>query len=111
LKYKQIDLDTKDIDKVRSVRDLLSSLNIHVTMCIETRGGFHMLFPRNANKDTMKSLYEFKQKTSSKKPDINGKIVTDYWFSITNQPMVIMPGTYQGGFPAKIVDLNDWLNK
>ena len=110
-KHKQIDLDTKDLEKVVEVHELLTRLKIAIVMCIETRGGFHIIYLANTDKDVNRSLYEFKQKTAFNKENIDGKMVTDYWFSITKQPTVIMPGTYQGGFPAHIVNLEDWIKE
>lgn len=78
-------------------------------MCIETRGGFHIIYSGKVDKDVSRQLYEFKQKTSFKKKNVDGNMTTDYWFSITNQATVIMPGTYQGGFPARIITLTDWI--
>lgn len=108
-KYKQIDLDTKDLKQVEETHALLVKLNITIIMCIETHGGFHIIYSADTDKDINRALYEFKQKTAFKKDNIDGKTVTDYWFSITHQPNVIMPGTYQGGFPARIINLNDWI--
>ena len=111
VKYKQIDLDTKDIGKVLSVHDLLTKLSIPIIISIETRGGFHLVYSDNLPKNTSKLLYDFKQTTKFQAPNIDGKMVNDYWFSITNQSSVIMPGTYQGGFPARIITLDDWLKQ
>lgn len=110
-KYKQIDLDTKDIDKVRTVDSLLTSLNIPIVISIETRGGFHLVYTNNTDKDSGRKLHEFKQTTSFQKKNVEGKMVTDHWFSVTNGPTVILPGTYQGGFPTRIISLKDWLNQ
>lgn len=109
LKYKQIDLDTKIPDQVRQVDYLLTQLQLNILICVETRGGFHIVYNNNTSKETNRLLYEFKQSTAFQKNDINGKQVTDHWFSITKEPNIIMPGTYQGNFPTSITTLSAWL--
>ena len=126
IKYRQIDIDTKQLEYIIQTNDLLTKLNIPIILCVETRGGFHIVYSPDLNnsdkninqspegfkqnsKDIGRSLHEFKQTTMFTKPNINGKMVKDYWFSITNQPNIIMPGTYQGGFPTRIITLSDWI--
>lgn len=108
--YRQIDLDTKEVAQVQLAADLLTETGVQVVVCIETRGGFHIIITAGEDRSVYKRLYEFKSKTAFKKPNVNGETVTDHWFSITNQPVVILPGTYQGGFPARIISLTDWLH-
>ena len=110
-RYRQIDLDTKEIDKVTMVHALLIKLAIPIILCVETRGGFHIVYSDTIDKETTRALYEFKQGTMFKKANVEGKMVADYWFSITSHPTIILPGTYQGGFPARIISLDDWLNQ
>ena len=110
IKYRQIDLDTKDINKVKQVDELITTLEIPILICIETRGGFHIVYKDDITKETKRLLHEFKQNTSFCKLNVEGKMVTDHWFSITSSPRVIMPGTYQGGFPTRIITLNQWLD-
>lgn len=97
-KYRQIDLDTKETERVELVNKLLKELKVEVLICIETRGGFHIVYRDIGDKIMNKTLHEFKQRSKD-------------WFSIINQPMVIMPGTYQGDFPARIISLDGWLNE
>ncbi|CAH6420706.1 Hypothetical protein HVR_LOCUS1261 [uncultured virus] len=108
-KYRQIDLDTKEIDKVQLVNELLTKLAVPIVICIETNGGFHIVCTNDGNKETGRKLHELKQGTSFQKSNVNGKMVTDHWFSITNHPTIIVPGTYQGGFSTRIISLFDWL--
>jgi len=110
-RYRQIDLDTKEIEKVQIVDELLTEIGITIVVCIETRGGFHIIVNAGEDRSVYKRLYEFKATTSFKKPNVNGSVVMDHWFSITNQPVVILPGTYQGGFPSRIITLSDWLKQ
>lgn len=113
-KYRQIDLDTKDIDKINIVNSMLKRLNVFIIICIETRGGFHIVYTARHDdiylgKDINRELYAFKQTTAFEKENIEGHMVKDYWFSITSDPNIIVPGVYQGGFPARIINLDDWL--
>lgn len=115
-KYRQIDLDTKDVDKVTIVNSMLIRLNVPIIICIETKGGFHIVYNDDnddivAKKNINRELYAFKQTTVFEKENIEGRMVKDFWFSITSDPNVIVPGVYQGGFPARIITLTDWLSQ
>lgn len=105
-KFRQIDLDTKNIDEIKSVSDLFNSLNFKPEITVETRGGFHIVY--NTKIDNIKEIhrrfYEFKNNTL-----INNKRIKDYWFSITNETMSIVPGTFQGGFKTRVITIDDWL--
>lgn len=109
--YKQIDLDTKDIDNIRVTNELIKNLNLDIVISVETRGGFHIIYADQNDKTVNKQIFEFKQKTKFTKTDVNGKNVTDFWFSIGKNSMVIVPGVYQGGFATRIITLDEWLSK
>ena len=101
--YRQIDLDTKDSKHIETVKELLVKTGVKVLMAVETRGGYHLVYKPDRSINN-KLLYEFKETTKFETLDRNGKPVKDHWFSITNSPMVIVPGTYQGGFKTLIVE-------
>lgn len=103
IQYDVIDLDSKESDKVQSVIELIkeSNLTSFIKICIETKNGYHIAFEKN-KEINRKLLYEFKTKTIFYKENNKGQSVKDYWFSITNTPIVIVPGTLQGGFKTKI---------
>jgi hypothetical protein len=111
--YRQIDLDTKDVDEVRMCNTLLQETNIKVIATIETRNGFHILVRNEGpgSKDAFRRMHEFKTQTQFQKKSVKGTPVTDHWFSLTNSPVVILPGTYQGGFPARLITLDAWLDQ
>ena len=94
VKFRQVDIDTKDINKISEINKLLSNLNVKI--CIETRAGFHIIYEDSGDKDINRALHEFKMQSKG-------------WFSITHSPLVILPGTYQADFPARIVSLSEWL--
>lgn len=101
-KYCQIDLDTKEPEHLAKTCQILEQCCVreHITSITETRGGFHIVYRKDKGIDS-KTLHEFKGKTAFQKEAHDGRPVTDYWFSQTNQPLVIIPGTFQGGFRAK----------
>ena len=79
---------------INGVKDL-------VKIVVETRGGYHIVY-QSSKSIKHKELWEFAQSTAFFKDNREGKPIKDHWFSITNQPNVIIPGTYQGSFQAKI---------
>lgn len=105
----QIDLDTKEYHQVIQVEGFLRELKVPILMCIETKGGFHLVYVNKNASAFGRQLHEFKLTTAFKKPNVNGETVTDYWFSTSRWPNVVVPGTVQGGFKARIVDLDVWL--
>lgn len=100
--YRQIDLDTKEPDRVEAVKVLLDKTGVQVLIAVETKGGYHLVYKHDRAINN-KVLYDFKERTKFEKVDREGKKVKDYWFSITSTPMVIVPGTYQGGFKTRMV--------
>lgn len=108
-KFIQIDLDTKSSDKLDMTRKVLneSDARKHIVSVTETRGGFHIVY-RKDKTINHKMLYEFKQQTTFQKPAHDGRMVSDHWFSQTNQPLVIVPGTYQGGYKAKWIPVEEF---
>lgn len=111
-KYTQIDVDTKDQTQLEQVQDILEQcrVRIHITSITETRGGYHIVY-RKSKKIDHKRLHDFGKTTAFKKLAHDGKQVTDHWFSQTNQPLVIIPGTYQGGFKAKACPVSEFFSK
>lgn len=108
-KFVQIDLDTKDPDRLKSTCQVLeqSDARLHIISITETRGGYHIVYRKNKDINH-KMLYEFKEQSKFRKQAHDGTQVSDYWFSQTNQPLVIVPGTYQGGFKAKWIPVREF---
>lgn len=100
-KYTQIDLDTKDPEHIRVTCEVLDSTGVSdaIVSITETHGGYHIVYIKSKTIDSHR-LHEFKLTTVFEKTSNDGKIVKDYWFSQTNQPLVVIPGTIQGGFKA-----------
>ena len=81
------DVDTKDIDIVRTCEDILEDHNCF--KILETRGGYHVLVktkevPKHKQRTFYKQLAEFSD--------------------ITGDCMLPAPGTYQGGFVPKFLE-------
>ena len=111
-KYKQIDIDTKDYSNILDLDSFFESLQFTPLLTVETHGGFHIVYDTASPniKELHKRFYEFRQTTQFTKPSSDGKMVKDYWFSITKEAMVILPGTFQGGFQTRIISIRDWVH-
>lgn len=101
--FKQVDVDTKDIIVIKEIFRV-SRLDQNIIITIETHNGYHLVI-KNGNLNN-KMLHEFREYHKIEKLDVNGKKYYDYLFTITHNPMVVVPGTYHGGFKSKIVDWN-----
>lgn len=97
----QIDLDTKDVEFLKNFQHLLEKTNIdkHIVFTVETKNGFHIVFEKTEECD-LKLFHEERMKSKTQKINKNGKKFDDYAFNTTNEPNVIIPGTFQGGYPA-----------
>lgn len=104
--YKQLDIDTKKKEQLELAKQIIKETKIEPLLTVETKNGFHVLYV-HSNKIDGKKLHEFKLSTTFKKPNVNGELITDYWFSISSHPMTVIPGTYHGGFQASISDIFD----
>lgn len=102
-KLVQIDVDSKDPVFLEKFKTVLKECNIIINLAVETKNGFHLVFRKNENCD-MAKLHKYKLETSFVKKNREGKDMTDYLFNTTNEPSVIIPGTYQGGYRAHYVD-------
>lgn len=122
---RQIDVDSKDPEFLKTFKQVLVDTRVSQTVVcvVETKNGFHIVFRKSKTCD-LKTLHEYRSTTApfapkkaqttvegsadiapiannakkGKKP--NGEI--EYAFTMTNEPLVIVPGTYQGGFEAKL---------
>ena len=105
-KLMQIDLDTKDPIKLQETRVILQKTGVleRIIFTVETKNGYHIIYKKSDAIDN-KALHEHKLSTTVKKTARNGDTTIDYLFSITNQPLVVVPGTYQGGFQARFANV------
>lgn len=98
--YKKLDVDTKDPEKIESLKIFLRDAMIKPELVIETRGGYHVLLNKSTTHKNNEKLYRFIEKANS----ILG--IEDKWIAIERNPLLIIPGTYQGGFLARIVNFD-----
>lgn len=98
-----IDLDTKDDTNIQKTKQILQQANVlpFIVICVETKNGYHIVFKKDVTIDR-KMLHDFKKETEFDKKSNDGKNIKDYWFSISRANMIVLPGTYQGGFKASI---------
>ena len=90
-KFLKLDVDTKEEEKIVSLRGFLKESFIPIHMVIESRGGYHVVIRKSVIGVKHKNLYDFCTFNKS-------------WISIEKSPLVVIPGTYQGGFLAKFAE-------
>ena len=95
--FKKLDVDTKDPVLIAKLRAMMKENQIKPSLVIESCNGFHVAL-NQTNGDlpgsSQKILYDFGQAHKE-------------WMTIERNAMLIIPGTFQGGFPTRIVD---WLS-
>lgn len=94
--FKKLDVDTKDPEKIEELRKILEENKIRMHLVIETKNGFHVLInTKNGDIDTEgnKALYQFVSQAEVKS-----------WITVEKNAMVVIPGTFQAGFPVRIVN-------
>lgn len=107
---RQIDVDSKDPSFLVEFKKVLQETKVSETIvCIvETKNGFHIVFRKSANSD-MKRLHEYRLSTSAADDKSQKKNLEQTCsFTMTNEPLVIVPGTYQGGFKARLCPLEEF---
>lgn len=105
--FSDIDIDSKDPKFLSSVQEILTPIKEAIVMIIETHGGFHVIFEkRKVTSLQNKKLFEFAKTTKFSKANRNGNKSTDSLFSINSDPMVPVPGTFQGDFITRIVHID-----
>lgn len=88
--YMDIDIDRKSFEEVEDV--IFSHINKDAVTVLQTRGGFHLLVEFVKIKETfLKTWYQNISKLS--------------YVDITGDNMIPMPGTYQGGFTPRFLEI------
>jgi hypothetical protein len=92
----KLDIDTKHPDLLRQLFQTMREGGNTVLMAIETRGGYHVVLERGPS---CQNIWKFAQTIN------DGVRKQDQWITIEDNsgPMIVIPGTRQGGFPCRIV--------
>lgn len=147
--FLKLDVDTKELIKIESLRKFMREHSIKPHLVVESRGGYHVLLKRSTIGKNHEKLYRFIQSTLKGIPKIppnnishstlnsnigiedlpdiesvesgesvesvenvenveNVEVVRDdeKWITIEKNALVIIPGTWQGGFIARIVNFD-----
>ena len=111
--YFELDIDTKDKNIVKDIVSVVSKVKKHIVCTIETRGGYHVIFNNlSVPKDEKSELWKtFSQPnfmfTST---DFNGLKITKKYVDVRSDASPPVPGTLQGGFRVKFVELENIIN-
>lgn len=101
-KMYQIDLDTKDKALIEELKPLVKE-SVNVVMTVETKNGYHIIYDK-VLKGT-KELNQWGKTHGEVKTAVNGKGYIDPLLSISSDPDIVVPGSLQAGFGARIVDI------
>ena len=109
--YMDIDIDSKESEYLESIIKLLGEMDVVPTCCIETRGGYHVIVRSDTlSKEQKGCIWKVSQKKELKFQAENslGKKITKSYIEIFSDGMCPIPGTYQGGFPVKFIDIDSF---
>jgi len=90
-KYVKLDVDTKNPTLIQKLNNFLTKHQISVVLKIETKNGYHYVLPKE---DQCKELHTYL------KQEKKNSTTEDCWVTIEQNANIIIPGTYQGGFPT-----------
>lgn len=83
----KLDIDTKDSKLIAELDYFLKDQMIPIHFKVESHNGYHYLIRKE---DQNQQLYLFAMENKE-------------WISVENNALIIIPGTYQGGFPTRII--------
>jgi hypothetical protein len=96
--YVKLDVDTKDPNHLVQIDETLKEAGVTVTYTIQTRGGYHVLFPCGKN---LKKLKDLETKVLRE----HGKQAA--WFTFetpSTSPRLAVPGTFQSEHVPTMVE-------
>jgi len=96
-RYLKLDIDTKEPKNIEILTDFFKQNGINPYLIIETRGGYHILLD-NVCGSHHSILYKFAKEHP-------------LFITIEKNGMIVIPGTYQGGFLTRIVTISQLLIK
>ena len=102
-KLVQIDFDTKDIKEVENAKKVFEKVGIlkRLVCVVETKNGYHIVYQNSRTEIDGKILHEYRLSTKMITTTRTNKKLEAPVFSITHEPLVVIPGTYQGGFKVR----------
>jgi hypothetical protein len=98
-RFEKLDVDSKEADRVGSLKALFAEHAIKPAFVIESKNGYHVVVDNKrsyGSKTGRKALLAFLETNAA-------------WIHVEDKsthPSVIVPGTLQGGFPTRLID--DW---
>lgn len=94
----KLDVDTKDPEKIAILTRFFAENRIVPHLVVESRGGYHVLLSVEAlGSEGQKRLHFFLKSIKELKKE-------DQWVSYENNPLVVLPGTNQGGYQTEMCD-------
>lgn len=120
--FRKLDVDTKEHHLILKLRATLDELGIRPHLVVESRSGYHVVLHNERsfepatpidnhqdNKDNQNNQNNKDNKDKNNKDNMNKSLyafaqANKDWVTIENNPLIVIPGTYQGGFLTKLVD-------
>lgn len=98
----QIDFDTKEEHWIQKSREMFQKTNVtkHIVCEVETKNGFHIIY-ENSKEIDGKTLHIFQKSHTMDTLSANLNPIRSPIFTLSHQVLVVLPGTYQGGFCVK----------
>lgn len=109
LPWLDLDVDTRDPVWLsalgRLLQGSLKGTYPAIEACVETRGGYHVILSRaKLSKTQFNDLHALANKTSFKKANTKGELVTQRLISLQNANCILpLPGTRQGGHLVRLI--------
>ena len=108
--YLELDIDTKDDEVVGKIKTFCrESIRMDIICCVETRGGYHIVFRNTLSTDDSRKLHHFRKQFEFLGEDKNGKPLYKNNFDVRRDPCVPVPGTLQAEFKVVLSSTADYL--
>lgn len=99
--FLKLDVDTKEEQKIMTLKTFFKERQILPHLIVESRGGYHVLLKRSLLGKNHEHLHKFVEGATFHDPETKEE---KSWVTVEKNALVIIPGTYQGGFLARIVN-------
>lgn len=103
----QIDFDTKDHDQVQRSIEVFRKVGVlqNIVCAVETKNGYHIVYRNDRDKIDGKTLHEYRNSTNMTTTTRTLQKLDAPIFSFTRHPIIVVPGTLQGGFKVKFTNI------